>query len=576
MCGIVGVIQYKSAVPKELRQKALKILFSEAMLKTETRGKDATGLFQVMSDGDWMMAKKAQKSTDWLFVDRSNPKCEDPVVYADFVDSWGEHPQELSTLVGHCRAKTVGSTANENNHPFAIQLDERNALLGVHNGTLYNHEMIFERLPQVVERQGSVDSEAIFHLLYYLTEQGTKPITSDTIQSLGKKLDGSYACVVVNSRFPNKIAVFRNERPLELFMIAPINIVIVVSVKSFVDSALEKYSFIRRLIDPTLPELRKEDRMLPERDFRIFDTELEFPKNEKMVWNDFETISQKGEVRRLSEELEDGWKDPKNSKPVTKPYGSYNTGMGGAGGAGAAGRSVGGVGNASAGNSASSAKTTKPGPASSSKLPVALPAKAGAGNKAGDDDASVLVEMEIGSEADARKAYEKAASLGICTHHDTLQEVAESSGRTETAIKEMGTVELANILARTYFNMGYAVSRVDTKNESSTIRRKGREALQTLEKSEEKKKRAQNHVWEYKAVIQLLLALAKEDYVLDADNIDLLLSAFPGLNEQRKKDVLKAARELLGSEDTRQLVGNLVTRCRVAERGKMKVRNATG
>ena len=44
MCGIVGIIQYKSAVPREIRHRALKILFSETMLKTEIRGKDATGI----------------------------------------------------------------------------------------------------------------------------------------------------------------------------------------------------------------------------------------------------------------------------------------------------------------------------------------------------------------------------------------------------------------------------------------------------------------------------------------------------------------------------------------------------
>ncbi len=107
MCGIVGVIQYESEVPRALRHKALRIIFSELMLKTEPRGRDATGLYQVMASGDWLMTKKAQKVTDWLFQSREESKCEDPIVYTDIMDSWMEHPQELSTVIGHCRAKTV-------------------------------------------------------------------------------------------------------------------------------------------------------------------------------------------------------------------------------------------------------------------------------------------------------------------------------------------------------------------------------------------------------------------------------------------------------------------------------------
>ena len=83
MCGITGIIQYGSEISRDIRHKALRIIFSELMLKTEPRGKDATGLFQVMSDGDWLMTKKAQKVTEWLFEDREQGKGGDPVVYGD-------------------------------------------------------------------------------------------------------------------------------------------------------------------------------------------------------------------------------------------------------------------------------------------------------------------------------------------------------------------------------------------------------------------------------------------------------------------------------------------------------------
>ena len=99
MCGIVGMLQYESEVSREIRQQALNILFSETMAGTVTRGKDATGLFQVHKNGDWLMTKKGQIVTEWLKAKRTGDKNEDPIVYQEIVESWGEHPFELSSVV---------------------------------------------------------------------------------------------------------------------------------------------------------------------------------------------------------------------------------------------------------------------------------------------------------------------------------------------------------------------------------------------------------------------------------------------------------------------------------------------
>lgn len=566
MCGIVGVIQYESEIPRAIRHRALRILFSELMLKTESRGRDATGLYQVMADGDWMMTKKAQKVTDWVNMERDDPKCEDPYVYDEIMESWLDHPEELSAVIGHCRAKTVGSTSNENNHPFAIQLDKRNALLGVHNGTLYNHEVLFDRMPDVVERQGTVDSEAIFHFLYYTTEHGTKPITAEAIKHIGKRLDGSFACIAVNSRFPNKIATFRDGRPLEFFMVGPLNIVIVASERRIIQSAIEKYEFIRRFgSDPTLPPLpplHTEDRILLDRDFRIFDTNKKFPTG-KFTFQAFDKISEQGEIRAFSTDIKEDWKDPKSVNPGKKstyyPNGGYTRGA----------KNTTGTGPYSpigAGTNAG-AKTTKP--FSSLNSVKALPAKAGGGTRTGDgDDAGILVEMEIGGKAEAEKGYEKAASLGVCSSYDKTEEVAAVIGKTLAEVQKMDAVEVANLIGKTHFNLGYATSRIDTKNEINSIRSKSRELTSKLERSQEKKTRAQNHLWEHRAVIQVLLALNKDSYDFTSDNVERVIDSFPGLNEQKRKDVVKAAKEVLDSNDTRNLIKSLSEKFREIEKKK--------
>ena len=181
MCGIVGILQYESKVPRDIRNKAIRILFSETLLQTEVRGEDATGLFQVCGDGDWMALKTGVKSSKWLFDDTSS---RDPANYQDFMQSWDEYAGTMPALIGHCRKATIGSKGRDNNdnHPFAIQIDAKNALLGIHNGTLDNHEIIYSKLPEGLVRQGSTDSEAIFHFMYHLTEQVQQPITGEVIR----------------------------------------------------------------------------------------------------------------------------------------------------------------------------------------------------------------------------------------------------------------------------------------------------------------------------------------------------------------------------------------------------------
>src|SRR5574338_822967 len=322
MCGLVGIVQYKSKVPKDVRAKALRILFSELMLRTEVRGDDATGVYQVQKDGDSMLTKKGQKVSNWLYTRQQDDA--DPVVYQDFMEMSTEHPQELGAIVGHCRKATVGSKGEDNkdNHPFAVQLDERNAILGVHNGTLTNHEIIFKKLEEMgghLKRHGTVDSESIFHLLYYATEHGTKPVDINIMKYLGERIEGAYAIIAMNSRFPNQVITARYERPVELVMVRPLNIAIICSEKKFWDSAVERYAFTREFLDPTLPALEFTDRMLPERDFRVFDTERDFPEDGKLEWKSFDTISFSGEMRKIGL-IDEAW------RPATKVYSGTSAG----------------------------------------------------------------------------------------------------------------------------------------------------------------------------------------------------------------------------------------------------------
>ncbi len=558
MCGIVGILQYESKVPATIRNEAIRILFSEALIKTETRGEDATGVFQVCSNNDWMAIKTGAKSSNWVY-DNNNDK--DPARYDDFMRSWDELQVSMPALVGHCRKATVGSRGGDNNdnHPFAIQVDATNALLGIHNGTLENHDVIYSKLPEGLVRQGSTDSEAIFHFLYHLTEQGKKPITGEVIRELGRRLEGAYACITVNSKFPNLIGTFRSARPMEYFMISPLNIVLIVSEKKFADAALEQYRFVRAFLGNDLPELQTGDRTLPDREWRLFDTTLPFPDG-KPCFADLNKISSAGEIRKFSDAIHKDWTKASASTATQEDAGSRVVNQG----------------------SRDRRPTTTPhqNDGVKSKIPVVIPATTHTVRSSKKDEKTLskpassedivetvgeIIEVEL-SDVTPKRSLARIKSLGICTHYTSDTELNTSLGLpVGTDVSDLVPTELANRVALLHFTLGYATSNFDHHSERAESRARSKDLLPKLERAEMKKQRAESHIWEHKQLLVFLMSLAAEGFDLDMKNIALSLTAFPEMGTERKKGIMEAARRLFKDDGVRKIVDALREKYRIAE-----------
>ncbi len=537
MCGIVGILQYESEVPRDVREKVLRILFSDVLIRTEDRGEDATGIYQVHENGDWMMTKKGVKSSDWVYT---SPNSEDEIVYSELMDSWNEHASEISALVGHCRKATIGSRGKDNydNHPFAIQLDKEHALLGIHNGTLDNHEVIYKKLPEGLTRHGKTDSEIIFHFLYHMTEQGTKPITGEIIQEVGRRLDGAFACIAVNSRFPNLVSTFREVRPMEYFMISPINIVLVVSEKRFATAALKSYRFYRTFVDSSLPELEYDDKTLSDRDWRIFDTSLPFPQG-KPTFSDWNKISTTGEIRKFADQVPADWLKTVTTKTTPSTVNPYSSGSTPSATANKPTAVAGGTNTVRASKTEDKKTTT---------------------SKPNNDVIEVeaeIVELDL-SEVVSKKTIERVRSLGICTHYDTISEVNLSlGGPARQSVHNMSPLEIANAVGKLHFALGYAASTFDKKNEREELLRKSRDLLPKLESAQDKKKKAEDHIWEHKQLLLFMVALSKEGYSLDVKNVAISLSAFPTLSTARKMGIMDAAKKVFADEGSQKMIQRL-------------------
>jgi hypothetical protein len=243
MCGIVAALAYGEFEEKRMeriRQESMIFLTSELLQLTQGRGKDATGIATMFSNCDYMGLKMGISAQE--FLARFGGKETD---YEGYLKVWRKKALTPAKMViGHCRKPSIGGAAtpddNKNNHPIKI-----GDIIGVHNGTLTNHEKIFTNL--ACKRDGCVDSEAIFRLLHHYTTNGTEPFTTQALQETCKRLSGSYAVLAFSGNNPFQLAAFRADRPLEIAVIKPLKLVLIASEKDFLRMALFRYNKMANL-----------------------------------------------------------------------------------------------------------------------------------------------------------------------------------------------------------------------------------------------------------------------------------------------------------------------------------------
>jgi len=278
MCGIFGIMSYK--VNNEYAQAqeiATRVIGTEILQLLEERGRDATGVVTLFEDCSYMGLKMGVSATE--FLSRFGSTEED---YEGWLDKMRLKDSAAKMFVGHCRKSSVGnSTDNSNNHPIHIH----NKLIGVHNGTLKNHDAIFHNLD--CKRDGTVDSEGIFRLLYHFLNDGKDPFTKEAILETCRRIHGTYAVITMNSINPHQLAVFRDGRPLAFVLIKKLNLLVIASEEKYLKHAILKYNKLSTLykLKDNFIRLTKNDiefKTLTDDSLNIFDNRIEITKDTKL------------------------------------------------------------------------------------------------------------------------------------------------------------------------------------------------------------------------------------------------------------------------------------------------------
>ncbi len=223
MCGIATI-----SIGRKCRGRVpypkLRRLVKELMVELAPRGLDASGI-AIINDPEMAESRVFKKALrPQRFVTR--PKFRQ-MLEEDIGPS-------TNFILLHARAATVGGTlSNFNNHPIITE-----PVIGIHNGTLRNDDLLFSEFEDCFSQEGDVDSEIIFRLYQHFTKMGFDPQQAMSLTS--KQLEGAFTGALVDMRYPNRMVMFKNERSLCIIRIPHFDMVIAVSEARFYDNAARR------------------------------------------------------------------------------------------------------------------------------------------------------------------------------------------------------------------------------------------------------------------------------------------------------------------------------------------------
>lgn len=178
MCGIVGYIGYKNAVP----------ILMEGLQKLEYRGYDSAGVAVYTKESIEVRKYKGRLSV--------------------LEEHLKKETLDGCLGIGHTRWATHGEPSDVNSHPHTNCSGD---IVVVHNGIIENYMSI----KSMLKEHGYVfisetDTEVLAHYLDFLYE-------GDLVEAVKKvlgKIRGSYAFAVISRKEPDKIVCVRKENPL--------------------------------------------------------------------------------------------------------------------------------------------------------------------------------------------------------------------------------------------------------------------------------------------------------------------------------------------------------------------------
>ena len=201
MCGQAGLILGRKR-RSEAEVAILKTIFSGLLMRSEARGRHASGLAVSDRDGEYRLCKRPVPATQLV----AQP--EFARVLGVLEGRFGRSAGRTTLILGHTRHRTRGcETNNLNNHPLRAA-----DWIGTANGTIYNAASLFRR--HRLYRHAEVDSELVLRLADRFSDTGALDLPG-FINAL-RPARGQLSAVFASLCAPEATYVIHGNRPLVL------------------------------------------------------------------------------------------------------------------------------------------------------------------------------------------------------------------------------------------------------------------------------------------------------------------------------------------------------------------------
>ena len=182
MCGIVGYIGAKSAVP----------ILLGGLRRLEYRGYDSAGFAVVQADGKMDVCKCKGRVVD--------------------LEKLIEGKEPFATIgIAHTRWATHGEPNDRNAHPH---LSQSGRIALVHNGIIENYRILKEALiAQGYSFRSTTDSEVFVNLIEYI-QTSNRCTLLEAVQQAVKQVVGAYAVAIIDRENPEQLIAVRQSSPL--------------------------------------------------------------------------------------------------------------------------------------------------------------------------------------------------------------------------------------------------------------------------------------------------------------------------------------------------------------------------
>jgi len=200
MCGLAGIILGNKKRTED-DFEWIKETMTSLLIRSQVRGPHASGIAVIRRDGSYQLFKRPLPAEAFVETEEYEDVMAELPARPDHREADGDN--KVTIIMGHTRYRTIGTEKKSyNNHPIRA-----GRIIGTHNGTIYNAGHIARMYG--LNRFAEVDSEVLFRV----ANKFRNPIH---FQSKLKRFRGQMTAVMVNLNSPEKIRIYKGNKPFAM------------------------------------------------------------------------------------------------------------------------------------------------------------------------------------------------------------------------------------------------------------------------------------------------------------------------------------------------------------------------